>query len=167
MNLAGQRLNGKRYSVIPRTLSFLLRENEVLLIRLPKDRPGWGGQLNGVGGHIEQGEDPISAARREIFEETGLTPSNLKLCGVVIIDTGDQTGIALYVFIGEIDAGQPIESPEGIPLWISLEELDKQHLVEDLPILLPRALSSYHIGQPFSALYSYNDAGELTTTFIP
>ncbi len=167
MTFQGQRLNGKRYTVIPRTLSFLLHGNEVLLIRLNEDRPGWGGLLNGVGGHIEQGEDPLSAARREIFEETGLTPSKLKLCGVVIIDSGDRTGIALYVFVGETDGSQPVESSEGTSIWLSLEALDQHRLVKDIPILLPHALSSYHNDQPFSALYSYNKAGDLTTTFTP
>jgi 8-oxo-dGTP pyrophosphatase MutT (NUDIX family) len=167
MTFQGQRIDENRYTVIPRTLSFLLHENEVLLIRLHEDRPDWSGLLNGVGGHIEQGEDPLGAARREIYEETGLIPSKLKLCGVVIIDSGDRTGIALYVFVGETDGGQPIAGPEGTPIWLSLQALDQHRLVEDIPILLPHALSSYRNDQPFSALYSYNEAGDLMTTFTP
>lgn len=165
MTFEGQRLNGERYTVIPRTLTFLLHSKEVLLIRLREDRPGWGGLLNGVGGHIERGEDPLSAALREVHEETGLTPHKLILCGVVIINNGDRTGIALYVFVGEVDGDQPVEGPEGKPTWVPLEALDQHRVVEDLPILLPRALLSYRNGQPFSALYSYNEAGDLVTSF--
>lgn len=44
----------------------------VVLIR--KDKPEWqAGKLNGVGGKIEDGEEPIDAMRREWKEETGET----------------------------------------------------------------------------------------------
>lgn len=43
----------------------------VLLIE--KARPEWqAGKLNGIGGHIEPGETPHQAMRREFKEETGL-----------------------------------------------------------------------------------------------
>lgn len=45
-------------------------KNRVVLIR--KARPAWqAGLLNGVGGHIEPGESPDEAMRREFYEETG------------------------------------------------------------------------------------------------
>ena len=68
MTLAGQRVSKDRYTIIPRTLSFLVHEETVLLIRIREDRGAWGGKYNGVGGHIEPGEDPLSAARRELVE---------------------------------------------------------------------------------------------------
>lgn len=51
---------------------FLFDDTEnVLLIR--KARPDWQrGLLNGIGGHIESGEQPIDAMRREFIEETGI-----------------------------------------------------------------------------------------------
>lgn len=43
----------------------------VALIR--KNRPQWqAGRLNGIGGHIEEGESPLNAMRREFLEETGV-----------------------------------------------------------------------------------------------
>jgi 8-oxo-dGTP diphosphatase len=43
----------------------------VLLIR--KERPAWQkGMYNGVGGHIEPGEKPVEAMRREFREEAGI-----------------------------------------------------------------------------------------------
>ncbi len=51
--------------------AFSPAEDEVVLIR--KRRLGWqAGRLNGVGGHIEAGELPIDAMRREFEEETGV-----------------------------------------------------------------------------------------------
>lgn len=45
--------------------------SEVCLIR--KNRPGWqAGKLNGVGGHVEDGESPAAAMTREFYEEAGI-----------------------------------------------------------------------------------------------
>ena len=50
-------------------LGFLFDFNDVLLIE--KARPNWQkGRLNGIGGHIEDGESPIQAMIREFKEET-------------------------------------------------------------------------------------------------
>ncbi|HEY45756.1 MAG TPA: NUDIX domain-containing protein [Anaerolineae bacterium] len=165
MSLAGQRVQPDRYSLIPRTLSFLLRDRDVLLLRLPEDRGAWGGLYNGIGGHIEQGEDPLSAARREILEETGLNPERLRLCGVVNIDTGEQLGIGLYIYVGDVQSGEIHNSPEGEPSWISLEKIDQTQVVEDVPLLLPKAIDAYMSMIPFSAVYSYSAEGRLSINF--
>ena len=161
MSLDGQRLDPNRYAVIPRTISFIVRENEVLLIKLPSDRGGWSGRYNGIGGHIERGEDPSTAARREVFEETGLKMLTQQLCGIVTIDTGDTLGIELFVFVGESIEGDLEPSPEGIPAWLPLEGLAEFDLVEDLDFLIPGALKAHSDGGIFFAAYTYDSQGKL------
>lgn len=40
---------------------------------IEKNRPAWqAGKLNGIGGHVEEGETFIEAMRREFWEETGV-----------------------------------------------------------------------------------------------
>ncbi|NIM92646.1 MAG: NUDIX domain-containing protein [Anaerolineales bacterium] len=151
--------------MIPRTLSFLLHDDEVLLIRLAADREGWAGKYNGVGGHIEKGEDPRSAALREIFEETGLTPSTLKLCGVITIDLGETPGIGLYVFVGDVQRVDVNPGSEGVPQWVILSSTGELPLVEDLPQILPKSIEAFTYGSPFSAQYSYDDANQLKIEF--
>jgi 8-oxo-dGTP diphosphatase len=165
MSLAGQRVQPDRYSHIPRTLSFVLCDRDVLLLRLPDKRGAWGGLFNGIGGHIERGEDPLSAARREILEETGLTPEGLRLCGVVNVDTGKQLGLGLYVYVGMVQSGDFCGSPEGEPSWIPLELIDQTPVVEDIPLLLPKALEAYASMIPFSAVYRYNAEDKLSIKF--
>ncbi len=162
MSLEGQRPDPARYTVIPRTLVFLLRGEEVLLLRLGEGKGAWAGRYNGLGGHVERGEDPLSAARREVREETGLIPRGLRLCGVVHVDTGSSPGIGLYVFVGEAEDGSLEGSDEGRPEWVPLDRLDSVPLVEDLTVILPRAVAVHRDGAaPFSALYTFDEAGQV------
>ena len=166
MSLEGQRLQPERYALIPRTLTFLIHDHHILLIKVPDDRGAWAGLYNGVGGHIERGEDPLTAALREVQEETQLSPLNLQLCGIVQVDTNTNPGIVLFVFQGEVEEKTDlIAGPEGKPEWISLVDLDELPLVEDLPDLIPRVLSSMVIDQPFFASYHYNAEGQLSIGF--
>ena len=169
MSLPGQRIQAGRYSVLPRCLSFLMCEEQVLLIRIAEDRGHWSDLLNGIGGHIERGEDPRGAALREIKEETGLIlpPSSLYLSGVVTVDVGKSPGIGLYIFVGETEITETHSSCEGTPEWINLEDFEKQTLVDDLPTLLPRAIKSYHNKQPFCAVTTFSKDGSPIIHFNP
>jgi len=160
MSLAGQNVRPDRFSVVPRTLVFLRRGSEILLLRIPADRGAWAGLLNGVGGHIEPGEDPLSSARRELLEETGLEADSLTLCGVLLVDTGGSPGIGLHVFLGElIDDEEPHASPEGLAAWFPIAELAGLPLVEDLPDLLPKVLAWVPGQPPFCGATTFDDQG--------
>jgi len=167
MPLSDQNLQPNRYAIIPRTLSFLLRNEDLLLLRLASGRGAWSGLLNGIGGHIQRGEDPLSSAEREIHEETGLKPSNLQLCGVVMIDTQKEIGVGLYIFVGSSPAGDIQSSEEGEPLWVPVKSVNDFDLVEDLPTIIPRALDSFQTGVPFSAIYHYDNSGNLDIFLLP
>jgi len=167
MSQAGQRLDPSRYTIVPRTLSFVVRGRQVLLLRLGADRGEWAGRLNGIGGHIEAGEDVLTSARREIREEAGLSPGDLRLCGVVMIDVGPP-GIGLFVFVGTTQHDPPHESgPEGEVVWVDLDHLSEEATVEDLPELLPRALEGYAGRTCFFARYDYDKTGRLRIAFNP
>lgn len=156
-----------RYSLIPRTLIFATRPGEVLLIKGAAHKRLWAGLYNGIGGHIEQGEDVLTAARREFKEETGLRLENSWICGVVVVDTGESPGIALYVLRGAAGPGVLRASAEGELMWVPIDpELYKQPLVDDLPVLLPRVLGQEAGAAPFSALYHYDPHGRLQIHFF-
>lgn len=164
MSLDGQRVDPARYSLVPRTLSFVIQGNRVLLMKLGNDRAGWAGLYNGLGGHIERGEDPQSAADRELREESGLELTSQRLCGVVAVDTGGSPGIGLYVFVGELgEGGQP--RADAALEWLPLDQLEEAPLVEDLSSLLPAAIEAFRSGSVFSAAYRYGPNGELQISF--
>ena len=163
---SGHRIDSDRYSVIPRTLTFLINRDQVLLLRLGSDRGAWAGKFNGVGGHVEQAEDPLSAALREVQEETGIAPSTLTLCGLVHIDVGDIPGISLYIYVGETHTPEVLtQTSEGTADWQDISTLENLPLVEDLLLLLPKALESYGTKKPFSASYNFDDDGKINIHF--
>jgi len=154
-----------RYTLIPRTLIFLTRGPRVLLIRGAAHKRLWAGRYNGLGGHVERGEDPLSAARRELQEEAGLQAADLRLVGVAAIDAGPETGVGLYILRGECLSGEPLPSDEGQVEWIDPGELAHLPVVEDLPILLPRVLNQQPGDAPFSARFIYAEDGKLEIAF--
>jgi 8-oxo-dGTP diphosphatase len=158
-------LRRQRYTVIPRTLVFITRDERVLLLRGAPAKRIWANKYNGIGGHIERDEDIYSAAMREVREETGLAVDNLRLVGLINIDGDQPTGILLFVFTATSRSGEPIPSEEGTLEWIARDQLAPIDLVEDLPTILPRALDLPPAAPPFFAHYHYDEQEKLIIRF--
>jgi len=91
------------------------------------------------GGHIEDGESITDSTIREIQEETGLTISNVELCGIVYW-YNDATGDKYLVFSyrTQVFSGQLLdETEEGRLFWVDKDELSSLQLAEGLRERLP------------------------------
>ena len=86
-------------------------------------------------GHVEKGESIVDAVIREMKEETGLTVSNPKLCGVkqFPIDNGRYI---VFLFTADKYTGELISSDEGTMHWVDKDELSSVNTVSDLNELL-------------------------------
>ena len=102
--------------------------------RLPKATNPWCG-LTFPGGHVEAGESITASTVREIREETGLTVSSLRLCGVVEWETigkraegspaevADNSKYIVFMFRTSVFSGELNSSAEGRMEWMTLDEM--------------------------------------------
>lgn len=146
-----------RWIVIPRTLCFVTNGDDVLLMKRSPHKRVFPNQYNGLGGHIERGEDPLAGARREIREEAGLDVREVRLRAVNHIDAGKTSGILLFVFTAISDTREVTANDEGTLHWIRIADVSALDLVEDLPVLLPRVLSMGETEPPLFIHVSYDE----------
>ena len=119
--------------------------------RLAKPTNPWCG-LTFPGGHVEAGESLTASTVREIREETGLTVSNLRMCGVVEWETigkraegspaevTDNSKYIVFMFRTSTFTGELKSSAEGQMEWMTLDEMCKgglaPHMEQYLRVLL-------------------------------
>jgi 8-oxo-dGTP diphosphatase len=112
--------------------------NRVLLIE--KKRPDWQRErLNGVGGRVEDGEDPYAAMRREFTEEAGVEVSDWYRFALL----NDRRGWSIHFFSAfnstAFDAAHPMtdEALRRFFVW----QRDHLPVIPNLRWLIPMALS--------------------------
>lgn len=161
-----QGIDPNRYLITPRTLIFIFnQEDQVLLLHGAVNKRLWAGLYNGIGGHVEAGEDIMEAALRELSEEAGIDEISLHYCGQIMIDVEPGMGVGVFLFQGAV-ADQALQgSEEGDLVWVDLDAVDQLPLVEDLPDLIPR-IAAYQPGDPFLiGKYIYDTQGKLQILF--
>lgn len=165
-NQQGANATDGRWLTIPRTLCFVLNGGDILLMKRAPHKRVFPNQYNGLGGHIERDEDPLTGARREIKEESGLDVDNLKLRAVNNIDVGADTGIILFVYTAQSKSRDFVDDGrEGTLEWVEISQLSQYDLVEDLPIILPKILELDDSAPSYSIHVSYNQHDDIQMTF--
>lgn len=123
----------------------------------------WKG-INFPGGHVENGESIMSAAIREVKEETGLDVSYLQPCGMIHW-FNDQTGERYFVFNFKTDSwnGELLsETEEGKVFWVDIDELAKLNLAEGFGERLPMFLEDKYT----EGFGTWNDRGNSKMKFL-
>jgi len=78
------------------------------------------GLYNFVGGHIEEGEESLCAAYRELFEETGITRDDIKL--IHLMDTVyHMDSCRMEVYVGRLNKEIEPHGDENELVWMTLD----------------------------------------------
>lgn len=115
---------------IPVTLTnmCMIRNGDQVLVQDRKD-PDWPG-ITFPGGHVESGESFCASVIREVYEETGLTIENPRLCGVKEWENEDGSRYMVLLYKTELFSGEVRSSNEGEVYWTPLGNLSKLRLTE-------------------------------------
>jgi len=118
---AGSRRRAGTRPTLDVALSVPLKGNRLLVARRPA-----GTHLEHhwefPGGKCEPGEEPETAARRELVEETGLVADELEPLLVFVHEYPDRS-VRLHVFVAREPAGRLRLDPEEPWVWKGLDEV--------------------------------------------
>lgn len=136
---------------IPVTLTnmCMVRNGDYVLVQDRTD-PHWPG-VTFPGGHIESGESFTASVVREVYEETGLTIENPRLCGVKEWENSDGSRYIVLLYKADRFSGKVRSSPEGKVCWAALSSLPSLRLSLDfeklLEVFLRDDLSEFYFEQ--------------------
>ncbi len=107
----------------------IIYKDKLLMFKRSKDKkrfPGWWAL---PGGHIDQGEDPLQAAIREVQEETGviITPEEIKLKAVALNSHLDLEELYIvFIFLTKLKTLPILDrvSSEGFARLININKLE-------------------------------------------
>ena len=97
-----------------------------------RKEPNWPGVCF-PGGHIEPGESFVESVIREVWEETGLTIENPRLCGTKQFQTRKGERYVVFFYKTNRFSGTLKSSDEGEVFWIPRADLSNYTLCEDFP----------------------------------
>jgi len=122
------------------TLSYLIKEDQICL---GLKKRGFGeGNWNGYGGKLEEGEDILSAAVREIEEESEARVEKGDLEQVAVVDFMFEDGkhLEVHTFFTKKWKFEPKETEEMKPEWFPFKDIPYEQMWADDVYWLPRAL---------------------------
>jgi len=125
---------------------YIMFEDEILMFKRSESKKKFPGYWSIPGGHIDEGEDPLAAAIREVEEETGLrvTPDQMKLRVVALHHHLDRQELyAAFAFVATIKEKVILsqETEEGEAHFIKKAELlQLENVFEPVKYYFPHVL---------------------------
>ena len=120
------------------TLAYIESGDSYLLIHRTKKKNDVNeGKWIGVGGHLEPGETPVHAFKREIREETGLEVLKYRYCGFVDFLNSVAEPERMYVYKVTEFTGEMIECNEGDLAFVEKSKMLDLPMWEGDKVFLP------------------------------
>ncbi len=129
--------------------------NDGSRVLLGMKKRGFGqGRWNGFGGKVRPGETIDAAAARELREEAGIIPVDLRKAGLMDFHFDDDTdAIKVHVFCASQFMGEPSETEEMRPQWFPHSEIPFKDMWPDDVYWFPCFLA----GSFFHGVFRFRD----------
>lgn len=144
----------------PLTLIYLIKNDQVLLLRRNASKQVLPNLLLGLGGKVDDGESFEVCAKREVKEESGFQLEEITYKGIFCyVDLELQNGGIIYLYTSEKFSGEQMsQTPEGTLEWHDIDTLIEvenmaRHQFEYLPDILYD--SDFHFEKTF--VYQENE----------
>ena len=106
------------------TLCYLERDGQYLMLhRVKKEHDENHDKWIGVGGKFEDKESPEDCVRREVLEETGLTLTDYRYCGLVTFVSDIYPTEYMHLFHATGFEGTLRDCDEGVLEWVDKKKL--------------------------------------------
>ena len=148
--------------MINTSLCYIERGEQYLMLhRVKKQNDQNHDKWIGIGGKFESGESPEDCVLREVREETGLTLTRWRYCGIVTFVLADWTEY-MHLFCADGFEGTLRECDEGVLEWIDKSALRALPMWEGDKIFLD--LMQAH--RPFFSLKLVYDEADVLRTAV-
>ncbi|MBQ3356821.1 MAG: 8-oxo-dGTP diphosphatase [Oscillospiraceae bacterium] len=145
------------------TLCYIEKDGCYLLLhRIKKENDLNRDKWIGIGGKFEENESPEDCLRREVSEETGLTLTDWRYCGIVTFLSDRWEGEYMHLFHATGFTGQLRDCDEGALEWVSKERFSQLPQWEGDKIFL-RLMEE---GAPFFSLKLRYEGDRLVETSL-
>ena len=106
------------------TLCYIERDGCYLLLhRVKKERDANRDKWIGIGGGLEENESPEEGVLREVREETGLTLTRWRYCGLITFVSDRWEGEYMHLFHAEDFTGALRDCDEGVLEWVPIARM--------------------------------------------
>lgn len=137
------------------TCIYLFHNHQVLMLyRNKKHNDVNAGKYIGIGGKREPGESMMECARREMYEETGLTAEKLDYRGVVYFRYPHLEDERIFIYTSESYQGIMHDCVEGTIAWVDEDAILSLPLWEGDKVFLKKMLGKET--EPFSMTLTYD-----------
>ena len=100
-------------------LVYNVKEDKILMCK--REKEPYKGKFNLVGGKVEQGEEELHAAYRELEEETGITKSDIKLTHLMNFQY-EMSDTELELYVGKLNKEKELVEELNKLYWIDKNE---------------------------------------------
>ncbi|MDD6259385.1 MAG: 8-oxo-dGTP diphosphatase [Erysipelotrichaceae bacterium] len=144
------------------TCIYLIQNHQVLMLyRNKKQNDVNVGKYIGIGGKRKNGESMLECAKREMYEETGLTADKLDYRGVVYFRYPHLEEERIYIYTSSLYHGEMHDCDEGTLRWVNESDVLSLPLWEGDKVFLKKMMKKET--EPFHITLTYDAQDRLVS----